>query len=503
MTRSLRRTMGWLGCLMACAAQAAPKPAPLFSDHAVLQREVPVPVWGTAAPGEKITVTYRETIVSTVADSAGRWRVELPPMRASVSADLVIAGAGTVVARDVAVGDVWLLTGQSNMEWPLAKSDGADAAAAAADLPWLRHLKVPHRVSDRAQEEFHAGWVRSSPVAAPAFSAVGFFLARHLYGNGAVPVGLLNVSYGGTIIESWLGPRAVEAAASGANVRRRWSEVIAAFPGRQAQYEAARAAWERAKGRVGLGGVTDVPREPRRPDGPGSVIQPSGLYHGMLTPVLPCAVKGVLWYQGESNVGRPDEYADLLAAMIRGWRHDFQNSRLPFFVVQLPNYADRNFSWWQLRHAQAKVATEVPHTYLAVTIDLGESRDKHPRNKEEVGRRLALLARRHLLGEKITAEAPRLKSVVRQDSAAVVEFAKESDELIWRATAVGSPALEVAGADGVFIPATGRLEGGRLFLSAEAVPEPHFVRYLAQNDPAPCLFTRGGLPVAPFQSGLK
>ena len=277
MTRSLRRTMGWLGCLMAGAAQAAPKPAPLFSDHAVLQREVPVPVWGTAAPGEKITVTYRETIASTAADSAGRWRVDLPPMRAWASADLVIAGAGTVVARDVAVGDVWLLTGQSNMEWPLAKSDGGSAAAAAADLPWLRHLKVPHRVSDRAEEEFHAGWVRSSPFATPAFSAVGFFLARHLYGNGAVPVGLLNVSYGGTIIESWLGPRALEAAASGANVRRRWSEVIAAFPGRQAQYEAARAAWERAKGRVGLGGLTAAAREPRRPDGPGSGFSSTAL----------------------------------------------------------------------------------------------------------------------------------------------------------------------------------------------------------------------------------
>ncbi|MSU23265.1 MAG: sialate O-acetylesterase [Opitutus sp.] len=493
-----------LGLLGACGGlRADPRPAPLFSDHAVLQRGVTVPVWGTADAGEKITVTYRGASATAVADERGQWRVALPPMQPGPAADLAVQGKISFVARDVVIGDVWLLTGQSNMELALSRAaDGADAAA-AADLPWLRHLKVPHRVSDHAETVFTAAWVPSSPPTAPSFSAVGFFFARHLYRDDKVPVGLLNVSRGGTTIEAWMSPRAVQQAAYGPVIAQRWQEVVTAFPRLRARYEADRTAWERAKARAEAAGEKFTAAAPPAPPGPGRDEQLSGLFHGMMAAVLPFAVRGVVWYQGESNVGRPSEYADLLAAMIKDWRSGFEHPALPFFVVQLPNYQERKLTeagWAGVRAAQAKVVRDDPRAHLAVTIDVGDSHDKHPRNKSEVGRRLALLARRHVFGEPIAADSPVVKLARRDGREARLDFETQGAGLVLRAVAAAAlPPFEIAGADLAFVPATARLVGDTLIVGAASVREPCFVRYLQQEDPSPCLFTADGLPAAPFQ----
>lgn len=497
-------SLALLGLLV--TLRAAPKPSPLFSDHAVLQRGAAVPVWGTAEAGEKITVSYRGVSASAVADSSGHWRVALPPLPPGAGADFTVQGDGTFVARDVAVGDVWLLTGQSNMEFPLAKSDGAAAAMAAANLPWLRSLKVPHRVSDRGESDFAAEWILSSPETAPAFSAVGFFFVRHLYPDDQVPVGLLNVSRGGTTIEAWMSPQSLQRSVSGAAVADRWRQVVAAYPRLRERYEADRAAWERGKIHAEAAGEKYALAASRAPNGPGQDVQPGGLYHGMLAAVMPGAVRGVVWYQGESNVGRPAEYADLLAAMITDWRSGFGDPVLPFLVVQLPNYQERKPSeagWAGIRAAQDKVVRGDAHAHLAVTIDLGASRDKHPRNKSEVGRRLALLARRHVFGEPIAADSPVVKRARRVGSEAHLVFETQGVELLMRPAPDTPPVFEVAGADMVFVRATARLARGTLILESARVREPCFARYLQQEDPSPCLFTAEGLPAAPFQVSVR
>jgi sialate O-acetylesterase len=281
---------------------------------------------------------------------------------------------------------------------------------------------------------------------------VAFHFARQLYRDGSVPVGLLNASRGGSVIEAWLSPSA-----------------LAATP------------------HTAPGGA--VPPDAR----------PSGLYHGMVQPLLPVALRGVIWYQGESNVLRPADYAGLLKSLIAGWRADFADAQLPFLVVQLPNYADRKFSWWQLRAAQAQAVAESARAHLAVTIDLGEARDKHPRDKAEVGRRLALLARRHVFGEPVVAEAPRVRAAWRRDGAVVVEFEPSPGGLVGRTPAASGPSWEVAGEDGRFVSAEGTVDGDRVVVAAAAVPQPRTVRYLAHNNPVPRVFSREGLPVAPFQ----
>jgi sialate O-acetylesterase len=434
---------------------AAPRPAALFSEHAVLQRGKPVPIWGEAAPGESIAVEYREVSARTLADAKGRWRAVLPAMEAAGPATLTVRGDRTVAIHDVAVGDVWLVAGQSNLEWPLAKTVGAAEAIAVANLPWVRHLKVPHRVAEAPARDLDTRWVVCSPAKAGEYSAVAFHFVRQLYRDASVPVGLLNVSRGGSVIEAWLGPPA-----------------LAATP-------------------------HTVPEGAVPPD-----ARPSGLYHGMLHPLLPAALRGVIWYQGESNVLRPAEYAGLLKSLIAGWRADFADADLPFLVVQLPNYADGKFSWWQLRAAQAQAVAEMARAHLAVTIDLGEARDKHPRDKAEVGRRLALLARRHVLGESVVAEAPRVREAWRRAGAAIVEFEAARGGLVERASTAAGPTWELAGDDGRFVPAVGKMEGDRIVVAATAVPQPRAVRYLGHNNPVPRLFSPEGLPVAPFQCAV-
>lgn len=477
---------------------AAPTPAPLFSDHAVLQRGKPAPVWGTAKSGEPITVRYGAAVASTLTDAEGRWRVVLPPLPPTPSSDLVIEGETKLLIRDVAAGDVWLLSGQSNMEWPLGKTVGADSKAGAALRPWLRQLKMPHRVSSQPETEFDARWTPCTPSTAPAFSAVGFEFVQALYRDGSIPVGLLNLSYGGTIIEAWIGPEGLAHARSGAAVRERWAEVLRQYPTTEAAWRRDLAAWQsqREVSAPVAGGRAHA--APRPPVGPGHVTQISGLFHGMIAPVQPAALAGVLWYQGESNVGRPDEYADLLTALIADWRRGFHAPSLPFFVVQLPNYRDRVHAWWQVRQAQDRVAATLPGVHLAVAIDLGDARDKHPRDKSELGRRLALLARRHVFAEAVDAEPPRVQSAHREGQGVVLTFPASTSELQLRAATRDGVSFELAGPDGHFQRADVRLEGPAVIVSSPAVRDPVSLRYLCHNDPEPRLYTGEGLPIAPF-----
>ena len=474
--------------------------APLFRDGAVLQRDQPIVVWGRAAAAERVEVRFNRQVESVIASADGKWRVTLKPEKASaVGAELVAAGANTVRVRDVLVGEVWLCSGQSNMAFLVRNSTNAEAEIAAADFPLIRHYKVPNVTADQPQFDVQAAWVAASPATVGSFSAVAYFFARDLHEKLRVPIGLVNSSWGGTQIESWMSDAALRASAAGPAVFARWEAELAELPQKMQAHEVALQKWqgEAEKGKSGK-----ARKKPAPPEGRGSRRQPASLYNAMIAPLVPYAMRGALWYQGEANAARHAEYGVLFPDLIKQWRADF-GQPLPFYFVQLANYEGGNVGrgdgWAFQREAQAK-ARALPATGMAVTIDIGDPRDIHPRNKQDVGRRLALHARKQVYGEQIETDGPVFSSARREGSAMRVTFSHASGLRVKRATEPTRVAFQVAGADRKFVPAEAEVDGECLVVSSPAVPEPVAVRYAWSNAPEARLFNGAGLPAAPFRS---
>jgi sialate O-acetylesterase len=503
--------------------------APLFTDQAVLQRDKPVPIWGTGAKGEKVTVSFAGQQRTATAGNDGRWIVILDPLPASTTgADLVVAGSNTITLRDVLVGEVWLCSGQSNMEWPVTRAANAAAEIAAANFPLIRHVRIePTVAATPADTVKTGGWQPAKPETAGAFTAVGYFFARDLHQKLGVPVGLIQSSWGGTPIESWLSPAALAGNPAFAVIAERWREDVAAYPSRKTEYDAAFAAWTRAEAEAKLSAATPAPAAktsrggarrdpaavhqewlrrnppPQVPRGPGDPRMPAGLFNGMINPLLPAALRGILWYQGESNAPRAAEYHALFTALITAWRAHFAQGDVPFYWVNLAGYAvpddqfekGRTFAF--LREAQTK-ALALPETGQAIAIDLGEARTIHPANKQEVGRRLALLARNRDYDIVSDDTGPTFVSATREGAALRVRFTHATGGLVAHEKPVQS--LELAGADRVFRPATGRIERDTLLVSSPQVREPVAVRYAFTNFPEANLYNGAGLPAVPFRS---
>ncbi|MCC6416571.1 MAG: sialate O-acetylesterase [Opitutaceae bacterium] len=484
------------------SAMAHPTLAPIFTDHAVLQRDQPVPVWGRAAPGEKITVTFRAQTIGATADADGRWIVYLAPMSAAIEpAELVVAGESTVTIRDVLVGEVWLVSGQSNMEWPLSSTPDAAKTIAAINQPFIRQLLITHTVADApADTVASSGWQAATPASASAFSAVAWYFAAELQRKLGVPVGIINSSWGGTAIEAWIDARTLRAATAWSGIEQRWRAGLAEFAERSTHHPAEMLAWQRAEDQARATKTKNPLPWPRVPIGPGTPYMPAGLFNAMIAPLQPYGLRGVLWYQGESDCGRPGEYAELFPAMIRAWRAQW-GRELPFYFVQLPNYISpgdaSGHEWAWLREAQT-AALKLPATGMAVTIDCGDPDDIHPQNKPLVGRRLARLAESKLYGIASDWSGPRFASATREGSALRVRFTQVDTGLI----AAGKPpqSFLLAGADRVFHPATAAIERDTVLVTAPQVPEPVAVRYAWSNAPVANLFNGAGLPAAPFRS---
>jgi len=480
--------------------------APPFADHAVLQRGVPLPVWGSADPGEEVTVSFASRRRAVRADADGRWRVELPALEADATpAELVVTGKNRVVLRDVVVGDVWLASGQSNMEMALGWGRVANgkAEAAAAKFPLIREIKIAKAVADTPRSTARGEWRVCSPATAGNFSAVGYFFARELHRELQVPVGIINCSWGGALIEPWISAGALARDPGGVASLKRWQDTLDAYPANKARYEAALAAWEKAKAAAAAEGREFRAKAPSAPVGPGHQHTRSGLYNAMIHPLAPFALRGVLWYQGESNIGRHDEYRTLLPTLIEDWRATFARPDLPFYWVQLPNYAGGNANgqeWARLREAQSQ-ALRLPHTGQAVTIDIGDPKDIHPANKSDVGLRLARLALARTYGRsEVVDSGPVFDRVERDGRALLVRFRHAAG--LAKAEGVDSvTGFEIAGSDKKFVSAEATIEpGGVVRVSAAAVAEPVAVRYLWRNDPGPALRNAEGLPAAPFRS---
>ena len=500
----LRSALGILtACLLMHSASAKILPAPPFTDHAVLQRDVAVPVWGwDETPGATVTVAYRGQTKEARVNQSGLWRADLDALPATAEGtDLIITGSSTVTLRDVVVGEVWLASGQSNMEWPLQNSRGYDEEKSLPANPLIRHLKIARSPADLPVSVVKTdGWQTASPATIGNFSGIGYFFARHLTEKLNVPVGIMHASWGGTPIESWLPEPVLRNTRAWPAFNAGWQQALQEFPKKYAEQPALEAAWQQAEVDFRTTGKPITMPWPRPPMGPGSAYAPGRLFNGMIAPLAPYALRGVLWYQGESNVGHHGDYRELLPAMIQAWRTAWPQGDFPFLLVQLPNFSDNNptgRAWAQLREAQES-ALHVPATGMAVIIDGDEPDNLHPVNKRPVGERLALIAL-HQIHDQRTLEwsGPVVQSVQTEGAAIRVKFSHAAGLALRSAAPTG---FEVAGGDKVFHAATAQISGDSVLVSATAVSAPVAVRYAWTNSPAASVYNSAGLPAAPFRS---
>ncbi|WP_428304859.1 sialate O-acetylesterase [Lacipirellula sp.] len=463
-------------CAHVQAAKAADAPQPLalasvFSNHMVLQRDARTPVWGTAAPHAKVAVSVDGKATATAtADADGKWKLALTPHPAGGPVSVQVkSGDESVTLADVLFGDVWIAGGQSNMEWTVKDSDGADAALAAAANPMIRAIDVPNRPMDEPQASFETqGWQVAAPKTIASWPAVAYYFARDLQQELGVPIGILSCNQGGTPMEAWTS-----------------REALAAVPTFADDYDQAQ---ELLKSNA-----KDAEGRPRM----YSHHVPTVLFNGMLSPIIPYAVKGVVWYQGEDNSGRPAEYHELSKTMIADWRARFSQGDFPFLFVQLAAFEPGGETWPLLREAQTETL-DVPRTGMAIAIDVGDRHDVHPRNKAEVGRRLALVARHVAYNDdQIEYSGPTYRDLQAEGDKLRVSFDHAAG---LRSEGSELKGFEIAGADGRYVPATATIDGDAVILSAAGVTEPKSARYAWAAYPEATLKNAAGLPAAPFRS---
>lgn len=470
----------------------------LFSDHMVLQQGQPVTVWGWADSDEAVTVSFRNRTVSTVA-AGGKWRVQLPRQKAGGPHALVVQGRNRVEIQDVLVGEVWICSGQSNMEWPLNRSFEPQPDVDAATLPQLRLFTVPKLRAQEPVDDVKAAWQLCTPASVPGFSAVGFYFGRDLQAARGVPVGLIHTSWGGSPAEVWMRQEVLER-----NPRFK-REILDPYPEQERKFQAELAAWEKESADLKAQGKEQTRGRP------WNSWRPSELYNGMIAPLIPFGVRGAIWYQGESNAGRAHQYRSLFPNLIQNWRDDWGLPDLTFLAVQLAPW-DRNqkrspeeitarpvdSDWAELREAQLITAQTLKSVGLAVITDVGDKDDIHPARKQPVGARLALLARSLAYGERLVASGPVFKRLKVKQSDAILSFDHTGGGLEARGGKLRG--FAIAGEDQKFMWADARIEGKTVVVSHPLVSRPVAVRYGWADYPVVNLFNREGLPATPFRT---
>jgi sialate O-acetylesterase len=490
-----------LAFLLSGRLHAAVRLAAPFRDGVVLQSGKPIAVWGWAEPGEQVKVSFKQCTRTAQADSRGRWLVRLEAVAASDQpARLVVAGKNTVTVDQVLVGEVWLCSGQSNMNLPLTQAKDAEREIAGANHPLIRYFEVKSAVVGQPLDEAGGTWETCTPAAAGRFTAVGYFFARELQRQLGVPVGIIKSTLGGSPIEGWMSEETLKGNLAADHAVKTWAPLSAAFEKRTADYAAQLATWSAREKAARAAGRDFAEPRPVIVQERSDRNKPSGLYNGFIHPLEPLTLAGFLWYQGESGVGRANEYRVLLQTMIRQWRQDFQQPDLPFLIAQLPNYAETNDvtgqSWAWLREAQAATLS-LPRTGMAVTVDVGDPANLHPANKQDVGLRLALVALRDVYRKRVESSGPVFAGVKQQGDSLQILF-KQADGLFFKGEATN--AFVIAGSDRKFIPAEARIVGQSVVLSAKGIAEPQAVRYNWENNPRRFLYNRAGLPAAPFRT---
>ncbi len=473
-----------------------------FQDGMVLQRDRVVNVFGTAPAGVDVVVEAGSSRARTRSDAEGRFLAQLPAQAAGGPHRLVARHGDAVdTCDDVWFGEVWLASGQSNMEWQANRFDDLrDAVAEAAD-PELRLLLVERNTATEPLSTFEGTWRPADPEVVAGFSAVAWSFGRELRARLGVPVGIVASSWGGTRAEAWTRPAALSHDPVLTPILERWTEIDAAWPEASKRHEAALADWEKASAEAKEKGER-APRRPAAPLGPLDRHHPGALYHGMIAPLVPMTFRGVLWYQGESNADRAWQYGPLFQTMIRDWRDDFGQGDLPFLFVQLANFESGKLdgtTWGDLRDAQLQTLRTVPNTGMACTIDLGLSKNIHPPNKAQVAHRLLRWARTLCYGEDVVPSGP-LYSHCRIEGNEVRLFFDHVGTGLAGPTKGGYTGFRIAGRDRVWHDADVRLDGETLLAQSGAVPHPVAVRYAWADDPAISLRNGEGLPASPFRT---
>ncbi|MGQ9738855.1 MAG: sialate O-acetylesterase [Armatimonadota bacterium] len=505
----MRDVKRWLSLTLAtlvltASASADVRLPKIFGDHAVLQRGKPIPVWGIADPGEKVTVEFHGQRVSTTANGGGKWRVTLKPVSAGGPFEMVVKGKNTIVLQDILVGEVWVCSGQSNMEWPLFLARNGEQEVASANYPQIRLFIVPKAIADQPQEDLSGGeWRICTPESARNFSAVGYFFARELHQALKVPVGMIESAWGGTPAESWTSLRTLETNPKLRPILENWQRAVQGYPQALQRFYQQIQAWEEAAAKARAEGRPEPPR-PNRPTHPrNNPWKPAGLFNAMILPIVPYAIQGAIWYQGESNAGRAYEYRTLFPAMIQDWRKAWGQGNFPFLFVQLANFMATKpepgeSAWAELREAQM-MTLSLPKTGMAVAIDIGEADDIHPRNKQDVGKRLALNALAITYGKKMEYSGPIYARMKREDNR-IRLFFKHVDGGLTTPNDEPLKGFAIAGADRRFVWADARIDGETVVVSSPQIAEPVAVRYAWADNPVCNLYNRAGLPASPFRT---
>lgn len=486
------------------ALRAELKLPAIIGDHMVLQQQQANPIWGWDRPGTRVTVTFAGQTHSATAGADGKWTVKLAPVAASATPQrLTIAGSSRREIQDVLVGEVWMCSGQSNMQWSLSQSYHGDLEALATNLPLVRLISVPQVGTQELKSDFNGRWEAATPQTAPSFSAVGFLYGRYLHQVLKVPVGLIDNAWGGSAAEAWVRRTSIEKdprfSALMESTRKREADLTSAKG--KADFAAAVEKWK-ADAATAKAAKKAAPRAPV--DWLSGNSRPGNIFAGVMHPTLGYGIKGVIWYQGESNAGRAHEYRELFPFMIEEWRREWGQGSFPFYWVQLADYRDEkpqpgDSDWAELREAQTRTL-RLPNTGQAVIIDVGEGRDIHPRNKQEVAARLARIALARDYGHKLPYRSPEYQTVSFQGNKAVVTIDCFGSSL--RAFDVAEArGFAVCGADKVWRWAKGRIVApNRVEITSDEVAAPIAVRYAWADNPVCNLFSAEGLPVTPFRT---
>jgi sialate O-acetylesterase len=497
-------------CVASSAAVADVAMNNMFGDHMVLQQGIKNKIWGKAEPGERVTVSFAGQTHDATAGQDGAWHVFLDPVKEYGGPHtLSVKGKNTLTFTDVLIGEVWVCAGQSNMQWEIYRSNDADLETAAARFPQIRLLSVPNMGTQEPQQNFQGSWQVCSPQTVGDFSAVAYFFGRQLHQTLGVPVGLIGNAWGGSAAEAWVKRKKIAAHPTLKAIHDRWVNTEEAFPAALAEFEKKLAEWKTAEQQAKAEGKP-APAQPQRPEfGMTGNSRPGNIHAGVLSPSIGYGIRGAIWYQGESNVGRAYQYRELFPFMIKTWREEWGLGDFPFYWVQLADFNPEkaepdNSAWAELREAQTMTMRAVPHAGEAVIIDLGEGKDIHPMNKQDVAKRLA----RWALAEtyhvpNIACRSPLYKSMEKQGSTIVLSFdnvAANANE--WRPFDVAEPiGFTIAGPDKKFVPAKATiLPDGRIAVSSEAVSDPVAVRYAWADNPVCNMFSAAGLPLTPFRT---
>jgi sialate O-acetylesterase len=506
-TRFVVLTVCSVTALLCAVSWADVRLPAVIGDNMVLQTGTRVSLWGWADPNEEINVhvSWSKVDWTIQADSQGKWIFQTASPQTGGPYEIAFKGKTTITVKNILAGEVWACSGQSNMEMAVQSSANAKEEIAAADYPQIRLFTVEKKVAEKPLDDCKGKWVVCSPQTAGGFSAAGYFFGRELHKEIKQPIGLIHTSWGGTPAEAWTSPAALQENPNLEPILTRYKQALETLPQAMTKYKEDLAKWQEAVKQAKADGK-QPPSRPGAPLGPDNPNSPSGLYNAMIAPLVPYTIRGVIWYQGESNAGRAYQYRDLFPTMIKSWWTAWEQEGqedFAFLFVQLANFMPvkeepGDSTWAELREAQL-MTLELPNTGMAVITDIGDAKDIHPKNKQDVGKRLALWALANTYGKNVVYSGPMYKSMVKKGHTIVLDFNHLGGGLVAKG---GEPlkGFAIAGADRKFVWADAKIDGDKIVVSSEKVADPVSVRYAWADNPVCNLYNKAGLPASPFRT---